>query len=95
MRNELEFLNATHFKIRTDDGDYIDEAHLAAFDELVKFRATEEIGVFELTMPLKLHLTSHYDADENYKFYGSSWVYRGHHQSKFVSFLKMHHEHTV
>ena len=88
MRNELEFLNATHFKIRTDDGDYINEEHLAAFNELVKFRATKEDAVFELTIPLKLQLISNYDAAENYKFYGASWVYADQHQSKFVSFLE-------
>ena len=88
MRNELEFLNATHFKIRTDDGDYISKEHLAAFNELVKFRATQEDAVFELKNRLKLQLVSHYHSAVNYKFYGASWVYRDDYSNNFVSFYE-------
>ena len=88
MRNELEFLNATHFKILAEDGGYIKEEHLAAFKELVKFRATKEDAVFELRLPLRLQLLSDYHAAENYKLFGASWLSGSDYQSNFVSFCK-------
>ena len=91
MRNELEFLNATHFKIVADDGDYIKKEHLAAFKELMKFRATKEDAVFELKLPLRLQLSTNYHAAENYKLYGATWLNGYGYQSNFVSFLKMSH----
>ena len=87
LKNELEFLNATHFKILAEDGDYIKEEHLAAFEELVKFRATKEDAVFELKIPLKLILLANYPRAESYKLYGATWI-GDHYQSHFVSFLK-------
>ena len=95
MRNELEFLNTTHFKILADDGEYIKKEHLAAFEKLVKFRATKEDAVFELKLPLRPQLLTRYHATENYKLYGASWVSGYDYQSNFVSFLKVNHEITL
>jgi len=88
LRNELEFLNATHFKILTENGDYLKKDHLEAFDELKKFRATAEDEVYELTMPLKLLLTTSYQASENYDLHGASWIPGNDHSSFLVIFWK-------